>query len=120
MATASCHCGAITVELGFEPDSITECTCSVCRRYGARWAYATRRDITVHGNPKDRFRYSWGDATLEFCGCRICGCITHWEMVEKRDDSRVAVNARMLDPADTAGLRVRVFDGADTWRYLDE
>jgi hypothetical protein len=33
--------------------------------------------------------------------------------------NRLAINARMLAPALVTGIRVRTFDGADTWRYLD-
>jgi hypothetical protein len=31
----------------------------------------------------------------------------------------MAVNCRMAAPADIAGMRIRHFDGADTWTYLD-
>jgi hypothetical protein len=31
----------------------------------------------------------------------------------------MAVNTRLLDPQDVAGVRLRHFDGADTFRYLD-
>ena len=33
---------------------------------------------------------------------------------------RVALNARLLPPAELVDLPVRHFDGADTWKYLDE
>jgi hypothetical protein len=64
--------------------------------------------------------YSWGDKTLEFYHCNICGCLTHYESIEKTADSRVAVNARMISQADVEGMRIRTFDGADTWKYLKE
>jgi hypothetical protein len=57
---------------------------------------------------------------IEFYHCTTCGCLTHYEAVEKTSDSRIAVNARMMDPADLAGVRVRKLDGASTWKYLDE
>jgi hypothetical protein len=31
----------------------------------------------------------------------------------------MGVNARNFDPEVIAGVRVRRFDGADTWTYLD-
>jgi hypothetical protein len=49
-----------------------------------------------------------------------CGCLTHSESIEKDADSRIAVNTRMLRPENVAGIPIRVFDGADTWRYLDD
>jgi hypothetical protein len=45
--------------------------------------------------------------------------MTRYEDVEKLEDSRIAVNARMIAPVDIAGLRIRIFDGAETWKYLD-
>jgi hypothetical protein len=45
--------------------------------------------------------------------------MTRYESVEKLEDSRIAVNARMMSPDDIAGMRIRTFDGADTWKYLD-
>jgi hypothetical protein len=31
----------------------------------------------------------------------------------------MAVNMRMADPKDIEGVRIRRFDGADTWTFLD-
>lgn len=120
MLTASCHCGDVQIELDAVPTSVTECTCTICRRYGARWAYNTRRTARVVSDPDRMSAYVWGDRELEFFHCKRCGCLTHYESVEKNDDSRIAVNARMMSPDDVAGATVRVFDGADTWCYLDE
>lgn len=30
----------------------------------------------------------------------------------------MAINARLLDPSVIAGIRVHLFDGADTWKTL--
>jgi len=117
---ASCHCGAVKIDIGQKLQSLTECTCSVCRRYGARWAYCTRTTAKVSCDPDTITAYTWGDKSLEFYHCNSCGCLTHYESIEKKDDSRVAVNARMMSAMDVDGLRIRTFDGADTWKYLEE
>jgi hypothetical protein len=57
---------------------------------------------------------------LAFFHCRTCGCVTHYEGMEKRGDKRIAINARMIPAADLAGIRIRTFDGALTWKYLDD
>lgn len=119
MLHASCHCGAVNIDLDFEPETITQCTCSICRRYAARWAYGDRSNIRVHCEPDTISKYLWGDKTLEFCFCMNCGCLTHYESVEKKSDSRIAVNSRMMQPEDVADIRVRTFDGADSWKYID-
>ena len=119
MFSASCHCGSITLEIDEKPQTLTECTCSICHRIGALWAYYTRQQVRVSGLPETASVYLWGDKCIEFYHCKTCGCTTHYESVEKNPDSRIAVNTRMMGRQDTSGLKVRVFDGADTWKFLD-
>jgi len=72
------------------------------------------------GAPEAVRAYIWGDREIEFYHCKTCGCLTHYESVEKAAESRLAVNARMMSPADVAAVPLRRFDGASSWRYLDE
>lgn len=116
----SCHCGAVRIELAHAPKTVTQCNCSVCRRYGSLWAYYNRETARIAFAPGAVTAYSWGDRELEFYHCNRCGCLTHYESVQKRPESRIAVNSRMLDPADVAGVPVRYFDGAETWKYFDK
>ena len=116
---ASCHCGTVRIDLPELPATVTECNCSICRRYGALWAYYTREQITLHAAANELASYSWGDRQIAFRHCGRCGCLTHYESVEQGPDGRFAVNARMLPPDLMAALTVRHFDGADSWRYLD-
>lgn len=120
MLLASCHCGAVVLDIENAPESLTECTCSICRRYGAKWAYYTRRSVRVRCSSDDVTAYVWGDKTIEFYHCNTCGCLTHYESVKKDDDSRIAVNARLMEPDDIKSVPVRLFDGASTWQYLNQ
>jgi len=63
--------------------------------------------------------YVWGDKTIEFYHCKKCGCVTHYESVNKDGNYRIAVNTRNMKADDTASIRVRMFDGASSWKYLD-
>lgn len=119
MIEASCHCGAVRIEVDALPETLTQCTCSICRRYAGLWAYRTRRTARVVSGSDRLTAYLWGDKGIEFYHCSTCGCVTHYESTEKRDDSRFAVNVRMMSPDDIAGLRIRTFDGAETWKYID-
>jgi hypothetical protein len=119
MVTASCHCAAVRLELAELPAAVTDCNCSVCRRYGALWAYYTPDQVRLDAEPEALAGYSWGDRTIEFRHCRHCGCVTHYESTDKHAQSRIAINARMLPPGVTGSLPVRHFDGADSWEYLD-
>ena len=120
MIIASCHCGAVEITVEFEPTFLTQCTCSICRRYGAQWAYGTRETVTVQSEPDAVKSYAWGDKSIEFYHCKTCGCLTHYESVDKHEASRIAVNARMMSPQDIEGIRLRTFDGADTWKFVDD
>ena len=73
----------------------------------------------MHSKAGALVAYTWGDKTIEFYHCRRCGCLTHYESVDKHESSRIAVNTRMLPPEKVANIKVRTFDGAETWRYLD-
>lgn len=120
MLTASCHCGAVNLEIAEKPQSLTQCTCSICHRLGALWAYYTRQKVKVVGSTEARTAYLWGDKCIEFYHCKTCGCTTHYESIAKDPGSRIALNARMMWPEDIADIPVRTFDGADTWKFLDE
>lgn len=119
MLTASCHCGAVKIEISRRPRTLTRCTCSICRRYGALWCYRTRKSARVIARRGATTAYSWNDKVIAFHHCNTCGCLTHYEDVDKSPDGRIAVNARMIAPTDIAGARVRTFDGAKTWKYTD-
>jgi hypothetical protein len=101
------------------PAWLTECNCSICRRIGGLWAHAGTASISIDCNEGATLAYAWGDRTLAFHTCRTCGCTTHWENLQPDEHARMAVNCRMADPADIAGIRIRHFDGADTWAFLD-
>lgn len=118
--TASCHCGAVRIEVLHLPASLTECNCSICHRIGARWAHYTRETARVLSPPEATATYTWNDKVIDFHHCRCCGCVTHYEDVERDPDSRISVNARMMPPAEIAAVPVRRLDGASTWRFLDE
>ncbi|HSN18506.1 MAG TPA: GFA family protein [Gammaproteobacteria bacterium] len=117
MITASCHCGKVSLELPIAPEQVTSCNCSICRRYGTLCAYYNPAEVRVSGETDI---YMWGDKQIAFHRCRECGCATHWTAVDPAiPQDRMGVNARMLPPELLAQARVRRFDGADTWKFLD-
>jgi len=118
MLAASCHCGAVKVEVPRRPRTLTDCNCSICRRYGTRWAYYRASDVRVVAKRGATSAYTWGDKALRFVRCAHCGCVTHWEPVRRGPASRMGVNARNFAPAELGHVRTRLLDGADTWRFL--
>jgi hypothetical protein len=119
MIEATCHCGAIRIEVPELPAFVTDCNCSIDRRLGALWAYYKVGTVRFVGHPENTDEYVWGAKTLRTVRCRQCGCATHWEPLEPKPDSILGVNARNFAPGALEGVRVRRFDGADTWKFLD-
>lgn len=115
----SCHCGAVAIEVPARPRRLTSCNCSICRRTGGLWAYYQAPKVKITKKRGATLAYVWGDKMLALHTCNTCGCTTHWEATKKPRVSRMGVNMRLFDPADIAGVRVRRFDGADTWKFLD-
>jgi hypothetical protein len=119
MIEASCHCGAVKLEIQEPPADVTECNCSICRRYGVLWAYYSPAHVRIVATEGATDCYLWGDQSIEFHRCRNCGCVTHWaDAVQPAD--RMGVNARLMAPEILAAARRRLLDGADTWKFLDE
>jgi hypothetical protein len=114
---SSCHCGAVRLAIETAPTEVTNCNCSICRRYGTLWAYYSPKVVKLNGGATDI--YMWDDRAIEFHRCKICGCVTHWAPVDKKHD-RMGVNARMIAPEVLAQARVRFLDGAVSERYVDE
>jgi hypothetical protein len=117
--SGSCHCGAVRIEVPRRPRSLTDCNCSICRRYGTLWAYYKAAAVRVIAKSGAIKEYGWGRKKLRFVRCATCGCVTHWRNVRLTDSSRIGVNWRNFEPEAMAGIRVRRLDGASSWRYLD-
>jgi len=83
------------------------------------WAYCTHKTARVKYAPGTLNGYRWNDETIEFCHCNACGCMTHYKSTGKINTERIAVNMRMAPPKAIEGIRVRTFDGADTWKFID-
>lgn len=121
--STACHCGAVTIKLHRPIRKLTRCNCSICRRYGALWAYQQRKAIRVLDEDNRLRPYKWGRGALEFYHCTNCGCVTHYDHTDRRGDGSdmSAVNMRnVTDPERIAGLPIRLLDGAGTWKVLDE
>lgn len=115
----SCHCGNVTFELKHKPDFLVSCNCSICSKYATLWTHVNPKDVVLTQAENATLAYLTGDKNLEFHTCKTCGCTTHWQSVASQTEPRMAVNMRMLAPEDLESYRIRHFDGADKWEFLD-
>ena len=118
MLKASCHCGAVSVEVPRKPRTLTNCNCSMCRRYGVLWAYYKDSDVKLVASSNTVDRYDWGRKSQDFIRCKTCGCVMQWKSLTVDANSSTGVNARNFEPSIMGKVPVRLLHGADTWEYL--
>lgn len=115
MIRAACHCTAVRFELEEAPEWVLDCNCTLCRRYGAIWAYPEASQVRFVQGEDSTDAHSWGPKALAFHRCRECGCVTHMMVVE---GARLyGINARMIPTLDPASVRVRQKDNGHTGRF---
>ena len=117
----TCHCGKCGWRLLGDPGSITACNCTLCRRYGALWAYGYENEtVTVTGPTGSYRRVELENPHLEVLFCTACACVLAWRGLHLYDDGRrrMAVNVRLAAPEDVLDLRIDQFDGLDRFEDL--
>jgi len=91
----ACHCGQVRWRFEGVPESATACNCSICRRYGALWAYDYEGEkIKVAGATQV---YLWNRKWIEFHFCPSCASVCYWRAAMRGKDGRrrIAVNLRL-------------------------
>lgn len=116
---ARCHCGSVQIFVRRLPRTLTHCNCSICRRYGALWAYYKPSSVRIEAPKGGLTRYSWNRRIRNYHRCTQCGCVTHYTHRKKSSWETVGVNANNFEPALIRNVRVRHLDGASTWKFLD-
>jgi hypothetical protein len=97
-----CHCG--NLEVAFEPGSAPEdlavrsCTCSFCRRHGARCVSDRTGAVRILvQDPALLIRYGFGLRTADFLLCGRCG--TYLGAIMPVGDAAVAtINVNTFEP----------------------
>lgn len=119
----TCHCGAAHWQLDGDPGSITACNCTICRRYGALWAYDWEGErIRVSGDTAAYTRKERDDPFLAFLFCPRCAGVLAWRALRPDYDGRrrMAVNIRLAPPEEAADLLIDHFDGFDSFDDLPQ
>jgi hypothetical protein len=117
----TCHCGESGWTLRGDPGPATACNCTLCRRYGALWAYDYEGErIAISGRRTAYTRIGKATPTLEILFCPTCACVLCWRGLKLDEDGRrrIAVNLRLAPPDLVAALPIDHFDGLDTFDDL--
>ena len=118
MLTANCHCGQVQVQVPRKPRSLTNCNCSMCRRYGVLWAYYKESEVRLIAEPGATDEYDWGRKTQRFIRCKTCGCVMQWKKYNIGSKTWTGINARNFEPEALGNVKIRLLDGANTWKYI--
>lgn len=94
---ASCHCGAVVLELDL-PSGIVDprrCDCSMCRRKGAIMASIPLSGIKIIKGEDVLRLYQFNTKTAKHYFCSICGIYTHHQ--RRSDPEQYGFNVGCLE-----------------------
>lgn len=120
MLKGTCHCEATHWTLEGDPGPATACNCTLCRRYGALWAYDYEDGRIRISEGTVSYTRRKADPALEIRFCPTCGCVLCWRGLRLEPDGRrrIAVNLRLAPPEEVAHLSIDHFDGLETFDDL--
>ncbi|MBT1445074.1 GFA family protein [Shewanella sp. JM162201] len=111
---ASCHCGAVVLELSL-PDGIVRprrCNCSMCRRRGAIAASVPLSGLTILKGQDALRLYQFNTHTARHYFCGHCGIYTHHQ--RRSNPAEFGYNVGCLEGVDPYLLgEVPVCDGVN-------
>jgi len=104
----------VRLEIARAPEWVVDCNCSLCRRYGALWAYYRPGEVVIVRGSDHMDVYAWGERSLGFHRCRTCGCLTHHSALDSTPPRIRGVNVRMIPTLDPASVKLQHTDNAHT------
>lgn len=119
MLIGTCHCGNASWNLKKDVESVSACNCTMCRRYGALWAYGhENEDAQMTGDLSRYEREDMDDRVIQFLFCPRCACVLGWRTLHADKDGRyqLGVNLRLASPEAVAAIPVRRFDGLESFK----
>ena len=94
---ASCHCGAVQLQLSL-PNGLVEprhCSCSMCRRRGAIVSSVPLDGLTILKGEEHLRLYQFNTMTAKHYFCSICGIYTHHQ--RRSNPNEFSVNIGCLE-----------------------
>jgi hypothetical protein len=104
---ASCHCGAVELELSLPNgiDNPRRCDCSICRRKGAIVASVPLSGIRIVKGHEVLKLYQFNTMTAKHYFCSVCGIYTHHQ--RRSNPEQYGYNVGCLEgvnPVDLPGI----------------
>jgi len=106
----ACHCGQVRIEVFAPADlDLLECNCSMCDRSSYLHLIVTADQFRLLAGENSLTEYRFGTGVARHIFCGHCGVKSFY--VPRSHPDGFSVNARCLDPAKIASIRIRPFDG---------
>ncbi len=109
---ASCHCGAVVLELTM-PNGLEDprrCTCSMCLKRGAIAASVLLENLRIVQGEENLTLYQFNTMTAKHYFCKTCGIYTHHQ--RRSNPHQFAINVACLEGVNPYELEpVRIADG---------
>lgn len=117
----SCHCGAIQIQVDSpkspEQMRVGRCSCTFCRRHGARTMGDPAGSVEFRAAPDSVHRYRFGLGITDYLLCSKCGTYVG-AVMEDQGRLIATLNVNTLDIRDTfdPAPPLHVYDGEDEER----
>jgi hypothetical protein len=111
---ASCHCGAVVLELDLSQGilDVRRCNCSLCRRKGAVMGAVALEGLRVQQGAEVLSIYRFNTNTAEHYFCSRCGIYTHHR--RRSNPNQYGFNIGCLEGVQPTDIEsVPVSDGAN-------
>ena len=107
-----CHCGAVRIEVDAPASlAVLECNCSICTMTAYLHLIVPRSRFRLIAGADDLITYTFNEGIARHLFCRHCGVKSFY--VPRSNPDGFSVNARCLDQATVAGMRVEQFEDGD-------
>ena len=111
---ASCHCGAVVLEIDL-PDGIVDprhCDCSICRRKGAVVASVLLSGIKIIQGEAVLQLYQFNTQTAKHYFCSVCGIYTHHQ--RRSNPHLYGYNVGCLEGVNPYQIpNIKIYDGVN-------
>ncbi len=109
---ASCHCGAVQLDVDLDLEGLATCNCSICGRTGAIMAFVPADRLkNVQGEEK-LTDYQFGKRSIHHSFCSVCGARPFARGQGEDGSAWAMINARCLEGVDVHQLTVaKQYDG---------
>ena len=107
----SCHCGAVSYEVGVDLANTITCNCSRCQRMGFVLAFTPAENFSLKAGEEKLTEYLFNKNVIRHLFCSVCG-VESFARGKMPDGSQVvAVNVNCLEGVDPRALDSQHVDG---------